>query len=188
MIQPRKTGEGIRAEQKAGWHHFHLQCLGSKADRMKGDWEWLCEEKNHQKKEGWKNRRSKAEDIVSGVTRADGTKLFRVWVGCWVQLCLSQPADPCRKYEGIVQPLSVHWHRRKTLCCCQLLCPAGVLLPKSSCWSGSQNKGTERGSFPLTHLDCGNAGTQELRKVTFQVYSTILVKKAFLFCSHEGDK
>lgn len=49
--------EKVSAEQKAGWHQFHLQCLGSEVDRMKGDWEWLCEEKNHQKKGGWKNRR-----------------------------------------------------------------------------------------------------------------------------------
>lgn len=186
--------EKVSAEQKAGWHQFHLQCLGSEVDRMKGDWEWLCEEKNHQKKGGWKNRRK-----VSVKLEGERQRIFclegpeQMAQTGWVAECSC--ALPC------LQILAGNIRELSSLCLCtgtggkpsaavsscgQLVCCSQST--QSSCWSWGQNKGTERGNFPLTHLDCGNEGTQEWRKITFQVYSTILVKKAFLFCCHEGDK
>lgn len=139
---------------------------------------------------------------MSGVTRAGGTKLCRVWSTLLGAAVPPQPFPAQRNLQELsgncCGPLPVHRQRRKTLCCCQLLCPPGVLLPKHSVLlmvRGHPQVLSE--NFPSdfflrryrkTHLDCGNAGTQELRKATFQVYSPILVKTAFLFCSHEVDK
>lgn len=71
---------------------------------------------------------------MSGVTRADGTKLSRVWstlLRAAVPPCLSLPGDACRNYQGIALGLSAQVGEDNPVLL-SVLGPTSVLVPKLS--------------------------------------------------------